>query len=449
MMLTRRRSRAEAEEAQALLEAAGLEELAEESEVSDHERILASLHRSQAVIEFEPDGTILTANDNFLITLGYKLDEIVGRHHRMFVDPLEAVTPQYEQFWEQLGAGEFQSAEYRRRAKDGSDVWIQATYNPVLDDDGQVAKVVKFASDITAQREAQLEIQNRTQAQIEFQPDGTILGANDLFLGTVGYSLDEIRGKHHRVFMPPGHADTPEYREFWPRLARGEYLQGEFERVDAKGNELWLRGAYNPVLGRDGSVEKVVKGVSNITDEVRGRREADNVGRTIAHTVTEMSSATGEISQTVSRTAALAQTAEAGATEAQAKVTALEAASETIGAVIELIQGLSEQTNLLALNAAIEAARAGQAGRGFAVVADEVKNLANQTGEAAEDIRANIEAIQGQITGAVASIEEISESISEVSGMTTTVASAVEEQSVLMSQMNEAADNLLAINANG
>ncbi|MEM9563933.1 MAG: PAS domain-containing methyl-accepting chemotaxis protein [Actinomycetota bacterium] len=418
-----------------------------EPEPSDNDRIMDSLHRSQAVIEFEPDGTIIAANPNFCGAMGYSLDEITGQHHRIFVDPTEAASESYTDFWDALRRGEFQVAEYRRFGKGGKEIWIQATYNPVFDEDGEVIKVIKFASDVTAQRMAQREIQNRTQAVIEFLPDGTIIEANNLFLQTVGYSLEEIRGKHHRIFMPPGEADTSEYAAFWPELARGEFKQGEFRRVDRHGRELWLQGAYNPVFGPSGDVVRIVKGVADITEQVNSKHNAGRVGNSIATSVSEMTEAINEISQTVSRTAALAHTAEDGASTASAKVGELDAASLAIGRVIDLIQGLSEQTNLLALNATIEAARAGEAGQGFAVVANEVKLLATQTSEAAGDIRNSIEAIQGEITAVVQMIQAITDSVTEVSAEASTVAAAIEEQSVVMGRMNESAEELLTINA--
>lgn len=410
---------------------------------SKNDRILASLDRSLATIEFEPNGTIITANENFLVTLGYELHEIVGQHHRIFVDPVEAQASEYQAFWAALGHGTFQTAEYRRIAKDGSDVWIQATYNPVLDEAGKVERIVKFAADITGQRESQSEIRDRTQAVIEFLPDGTIVHANELFTSTVGYSLSQLKGQHHRMFMPPGMADTVDYAGFWPALARGEFLQGEFHRVDSRGNDLWLRGAYSPVIGPDGSVSRIVKAVANITDEVLARAEAKRVGDQIATAVSEFTLAIQEISGTVSRTASLAGTAEAGVADATTHIEALQSTSDSIGSVIDIIKGLSGQTNILALNATIEAARAGEAGRGFAVVANQVKELAGQTSSSAHDIDEIIKTIQVEIREAVASVEAIALSVVEVSDMTGTVAAAVEEQSALMNQLDNAARELL------
>ncbi|WEK04440.1 MAG: methyl-accepting chemotaxis protein [Candidatus Devosia phytovorans] len=231
--------------------------------------------RSQAVIEFNLDGTIITANDNFLAALGYQLSEIQGKHHRIFVDPEEANSPEYKQFWTDLAHGQFQSAAYRRIAKGGREVWIQATYNPVFDKRGKPIKVIKFATDITQQKnqsadhEAQIAAISRAQAVIEFGLDGTIRNANENFLATLGYSLDEITGRHHRMFVDPTHASSAEYRQFWERLRSGEYVAGEFQRVGKNGQPIWIQASYNPVLDAQGRPVKVVKFATDITERKR------------------------------------------------------------------------------------------------------------------------------------------------------------------------------------
>ena len=415
-----------------------------ESRARKAEQTLKSVERSQAVIEFEPDGTILRANDAFLGAVGYSASEIVGQHHRMFVDPSYAQSASYQEFWQALGRGEFQAAEFQRFGKGGREIWIQATYTPIFDDGGSVVKVVKFATDITQQKLVQAEIQNRTQAVIEFEPDGTIITANDLFLSTVGYTLSEIKGKHHRIFMQPEDAATADYANFWRELASGNYKVGEFRRVRRDGGELWLRGAYNPVFDRSGMVEKVVKGVSDITDEVVNHQRALEIGSSVARSVTELSEAIAEISERVSRTASLAKNA-AGATEQSERlVQDLGQSSSRISNVVHLIQDLADQTNLLALNATIEAARAGEAGRGFAVVATEVKALATQTTSATDDIRRDVETIQASIDDVIASIDRIKSGIDEVNNNTTNVAASVEEQTVVTANLRVTAESLVA-----
>lgn len=418
----------------------------EDPQAIDNSRIMASLDRSQAVIEFQADGTILRANDNFLNTVGYTADEVVGKHHRIFVDPDYANSKSYKNFWNSLQAGQFQSAEFLRFGKGGREVWIQATYNPVLDDNGKVAKVIKFATNITQQKQAQAEIQNRSQAVIEFEPDGTIVHANELFTSTVGYSLSEIKGQHHRIFMLPEDAASPEYSVFWERLARGEFRQGEFRRVTKDGREIWLQGAYNPIYDTNGDVVRVIKGVADITDQINSKERAGAVGNSIASSVSEMSGAIEEISERLTRTASLAKDAESFAGTATEKVDDLNQSSASISKVVDLIQDLADQTNLLALNATIEAARAGDAGRGFSVVASEVKALANQTGQATSDIRNSVEEIQKNIDEVVRSIEQIASGITEVSVNTDSVAASVEEQTIVMTGLSSTADELLALN---
>ena len=240
--------------------------------LEERESQLTALSKSQAVIEFEPDGTILTANDNFLGAVGYSLDEIQGSHHRMFVDPTYATSNEYRQFWLELGRGDFKADEYQRFRKDGTAVWIQASYNPVFDGDGKVVKVVKYASDITAAKlqsadyEGQLGAISRSQAVIEFEVDGTIITANENFLNAVGYTLDEVKGNHHRIFVDPQYAATPEYRDLWNDLAAGKFKSGEFQRFRRDGSAIWIQASYNPILDPNGKPYKVVKYASDITE---------------------------------------------------------------------------------------------------------------------------------------------------------------------------------------
>ena len=247
---------------------------------------MAAISKSQAVVEFELDGTIISANDNFLNTMDYSLDEIRGQHHRMFVQPEFATSTEYQEFWARLNRGEYISGEYRRVGKNGKDVWIQGAYNPILDSDGKPFKVVKYAIDITEQKRAaaesagQMAAIGKSQAVIEFQLDGTIITANDNFLNTMGYSLDEIRGQHHRVFVKPEYARSDEYQEFWAQLKRGEYVSGEYRRVGKNGKDVWIQGSYNPILDLDGKPFKVVKYATDVTEQKRAA--AENAGQMAA-----------------------------------------------------------------------------------------------------------------------------------------------------------------------
>jgi len=236
---------------------------------------VAALHRVQAVIEFDLDGTIVQANDNFLQTLGYRLDEIQGRHHAMFVEPAHAQSAQYRDFWAKLGRGEYDAGQYRRLGKGGREIWIQASYNPVLDSQGRPYKVVKFATDITAQMlqaadfSGQLAAINKSQAVIEFGLDGRILSANDNFLAAVGYTLEEVRGQHHGLFVAPEYRQSAEYRQFWEKLGRGEYDAGQYRRLGKDGREVWIQASYNPIFDMSGRPFKVVKYATDITAQVR------------------------------------------------------------------------------------------------------------------------------------------------------------------------------------
>lgn len=233
--------------------------------------ILSALDRSQAVIEFKPDGTIITANRNFLAAMGYRYNEIVGRHHSIFVSPDHAQSQEYKEFWQSLAAGTFQAAEYKRFGKGGKEVWIQASYNPVKNKFGQVVKVVKYATDITAQTlrnadfNGQIDAINKVQAVIEFDLDGTIRHANKNFLDTVGYSLAEIKGQHHRMFVLPEYAASEEYQNFWKRLAEGNFEAAQYKRVGNGGKEIWIQASYNPIFDPDGNPFKVVKYATDIT----------------------------------------------------------------------------------------------------------------------------------------------------------------------------------------
>jgi methyl-accepting chemotaxis protein len=243
----------------------------------------AAISQSQAVIEFKLDGTIVTANQKFLGALGYTLAEIQGKHHGMFVDPAERESAAYREFWAKLNRGEFQAAQYKRFGKGGSEIWIQASYNPILDAGGKPVGVIKFATDITAQKIHSMEDAGkiaaigRAQAVIEFNMDGTIVTANENFLGAVGYALDEIKGKHHSMFVVPEDRDSAAYREFWSRLNHGEFQSSEYKRLGKGGREIWILASYNPILNEAGKPFKVVKFATDVTEQKL--KVADNDGQ--------------------------------------------------------------------------------------------------------------------------------------------------------------------------
>jgi methyl-accepting chemotaxis protein len=422
---------------------------------NDAQAVLDAFSRAQATIEFTPQGEIIDANENFLSVLGYTLGEIRGQHHRIFIDQAETKTPAYQQFWNDLARGKFNAGEFKRITKSGQEVWISASYNPVLDESGRVTKVVKIASDITATKQSALEqaalidALSRSQAMIEFQPDGVIVKANDNFLTTLGYTADEVRGKHHRIFCDPTYTASGEYASFWNRLRQGEFFAGRFQRFGKGGREVWLLASYNPVLNTAGQVVRVVKLASDITKEVQAeqsnKKEAQAVGHSVATSTTEMAATIEEISKSVARTATLAQQAENHAQTSTSATDALQESSRAIGKVVGVIQELADQTNLLALNATIEAARAGENGRSFAVVANEVKELASETSNATQNIEQSVKEIQSRIAEVSESIRLITESVTEVSGNTNTVAAAIEEQSITMSELSKTAEGLVRL----
>lgn len=244
-----------------------------EAQINDYARQMEAVHATRATIEFEMDGTILTANDTFLRTMGYTLDEIKGRHHSLFVGEAVAKTPEYKQFWESLNRGEAQINTFKRLSKSGKEVWLDAIYTPIRDLAGKPYKVVKFASDVTqknlrlAEQMGQLDAIDKALAVIEFQLDGTVITANQNFLKALGYTLDEIKGKHHSMFVEESFRTSPEYKEFWAKLNRGEYQAAQYKRIGKNGREVWIEASYNPILDLNGKPFKVVKYATDITPQ--------------------------------------------------------------------------------------------------------------------------------------------------------------------------------------
>ncbi|MGK0481931.1 MAG: methyl-accepting chemotaxis protein [Planctomycetota bacterium] len=245
--------------------------------LGDMEAVYQALDRVQSIIEFDLDGNVIAANENFLRTLGYSADEVVGEHHRMFCDPDYAGSPEYSEFWRTLGRGEYVAAEFKRLAKGGEEVWLSASYNPVFDKNGKAVRVMKFATDVTASKiqtaeyEGKLKAVNRVQAVIEFELDGTVVTANENFLKIFGYGLDDVVGQHHRIFCEPGYGESLEYIQFWQRLGSGEYEAGEFKRISKAGADIWLQASYNPIFDVEGRPYKIVKFASDITLEIEKR----------------------------------------------------------------------------------------------------------------------------------------------------------------------------------
>ncbi|MBE8601148.1 PAS domain-containing methyl-accepting chemotaxis protein [Pseudomonas sp. MAFF 301451] len=373
--------------------------------------MLDAIERSMAVIEFDPQGNVLRANDNFLKAMGYRAEQVVGQPHRMFCTPAFARSAEYHQLWSNLRTGQFQSGTFERQASNGESVWLEASYNPVRDESGQVIKVVKFAMNVTPRLQAESEANaklaaiGRAMAVIEFNLDGTIITANANFLQRMGYSLAQIQGKHHRLFCTAELANSPAYTEFWQRLNQGELFSGQFERVDKNGRTVWLEANYNPVYDASGRLCKVVKFASDVTAKVQ-QHAADAASASQAYHISLNTQDIAEKGAEVIQQSASGMREIAADIDGSSQLIAkLGERSQQITTIVNTIRGIADQTNLLALNAAIEAARAGEQGRGFAVVADEVRQLAARTSGSTAEISSMIAMIQDETRQAINSMD--------------------------------------------
>jgi len=416
---------------------------------------LAAIDKALAVIEFTLDGKIIKANKNFLDLMGYTLEEIKGQHHRIFVAEEERNAPAYAQFWQKLGRGEYDQRLYRRITKSGHEVWIQATYNPIIDAMGRPFKIVKYARDVTQQQlqaadfSGQITAINKVRAVIEFDVNGNILHANNNFLRAVGYSLSEIVGKHHAIFVEPAERASAHYQEFWKRLAAGQYDAGLYRRVKKNGDALWLQANYNPIFDMDGRVFKVVKYATDVSIQTHATQTLQAAVGGLSEALSTGSASAQQANDLVKATSSIAEQGGVVMQEVVNKMAAINASAAKITEIIGVIDEITFRTNLLALNAAVEAARAGEHGRGFAVVAGEVRSLAQRTAASASEIKTLIggsvnEARQGTelVMNAGKTMSTMVNSINDITGIIETISTSANDQINEIGQVNEAVTQL-------
>lgn len=402
---------------------------AQRAEQAAAQGMVAAIHEVQAVIEFDLKGRILDANANFLETFGYRKDEIVGQTHSMFCRPEFLGSREYADFWERLGRAESVCGRFRRVAKGNKDVWLQASYNPILDAAGKPHKVVKFAVDITHELMAAAETKGKidaielSQAVVEFDMQGNVLAANPNFLRTMGYTLAEIHQQHHSMFCEPGLVQSQSYRDFWADLGEGKFQSARYRRIGKHGAQVWIQATYNPILDADGRAYKVVKYAVDVTAQVQRERAVAQKVQDITAVLHAMSDSIQRLARSAGRSTELAEQTQREAGEgsqlvrrSRDAIIAIERSSSDIHEIVDTISEISGQTHLLAFNAAIEAARAGEQGVGFSVVADEVRKLAEKSSLAAREIAKLINQTVSRVSEGSRLSEEVDAAFSRILG---------------------------------
>ncbi|MBP5952724.1 PAS domain-containing methyl-accepting chemotaxis protein [Pseudomonas sp. P42] len=423
-------------------------------EVSEYKGLISAMDVSMAIVELGLDGKVIRANDNFLTVMGYRADQVTGISHRDFCKPSLVLHPEYAEFWNQLRAGKFISGTFQRVNAKGQTIWLEASYNPILDREGKVGKIVKYAFNVTqkvindSEASSKLAALDRAMAVIQFDLKGNILNANENFLSTMGYAHSDLKGKQHRMFCDTELVNSNEYADFWRRLNSGEYFSGQFKRIGKHGRVVWLEATYNPVYDAEGKLAKIVKFASDITERVEKFEEDSRSASRAYHISAETEKVAEQGAEVIQQTAREMRLIADHIESSARLVGQLGDRSEQITAIVNTIRGIADQTNLLALNAAIEAARAGDQGRGFAVVADEVRQLAGRTSRSTTEIAEMIGKILSETREAVASMNATHEgaqrgvSLADQAGMVilqirTGTSDAVEAVSMFASKLDE------------
>ncbi len=377
-------------------------------ELSSLLQVKESLESEMLVLTLEPDGRIQSVNQNFLAEMLYKSQDLVGRAIEDIVPVHVKADEFHHRFKSALTRGEHFAGAVRLLRGNGEEAWLRSIVQPVRSSDGRIKQFSIFSSDLTRTIEASREHENligalvRSTAVIEFDLNGNVLNANERFLSGMGYSLAQIKGKHHRMFCAPEEYNSAEYQNFWRRLNNGEFVAERFKRIDSHGRVVWLEASYNPVVDANNKLYKVVKFATVITDQVN-REQAVADAASIAYSTSQQTDSTAQRGTTVVTEAVnVMRDLSRHMQSAGEGIEALNEQSQVIGTIVKTISGIAEQTNLLALNAAIEAARAGEQGRGFAVVADEVRQLASRTSQATEEIVTVVRQNQEMARNAVA-----------------------------------------------
>ncbi|WP_018983736.1 methyl-accepting chemotaxis protein [Salinimonas chungwhensis] len=381
-----------------------------QNENAMYRQIIDSLKSEMLHLTLSPHGEINAVNEWVCNELNFSKNELLGKTFTQLVPERSRSTNHYQQMCDAINRQEHWSGAVE--IDNGKNHWVRIILQPVFDVSGKCLSIDIFGSNLTRTIETSRENENmisaltRSMAVIEFTPDGYITHANDLFLNTVGYKLDEIKGKHHRIFCTEEEKNSQQYQDFWHRLNQGQFVASRFKRVNKSGQTIWLEASYNPIFDAYGKLYKMVKFATDITAQVQREMLVNDAAEFAAQTSSETGDFASHAQQLMKNTEAAMAGLASQMERASQQINSLEEQSKSVSSMVNSIGGIADQTNLLALNAAIEAARAGDQGRGFAVVADEVRELASRTSRSTEEI-IRVFAQTDKLTGeSVLSIQE-------------------------------------------